>query len=104
MAKSFYRTAAWESLRKAALRRDKWRCQICGVGIRGKKVGQSRPIVDHIEPRPRGVQTVTNADVLPNLQCLCLPCSNRKTQHDGSYGESRPEIGDDGFPVGGGWG
>ena len=115
MAKSkFYRTKEWETLRKVVLKRDHWRCQICGCGVRGKRAGQSAPVVDHITPRPHEVYNprtgviepadyLTKYDVITNLQLLCLPCSNRKSQHDGSFGEPKAEIGSDGFPVGSEW-
>src|SRR5574338_1233005 len=46
-ADPFYLSPEWKILRLAALRRDRWRCVICGVSIAGK--GQAT--VDHIKPR-----------------------------------------------------
>ncbi len=65
----FYRSIAWQDLRKAALRRDRWRCQAEGCGERATHV-------DHIERRPH-VDRVTDADVLSNLRCLCAYHDNQ---------------------------
>ena len=95
---SFYKTKEWETLRKVVLKRDHWTCQVCGCGVRGKKAGQSRPVVDHIEPRPLGVNQITSHDVVGNLLLMCIRCHNTKT-----FGASKTEVGLDGLPVDGDW-
>ena len=70
----YYLSKEWEVLRLQALRAAGWRCQDCGVGVRGAKAGQSRPVVDHVVNRKQG-----GADTLANLRVLCLPCHNKKT-------------------------
>ena len=55
----FYRSAEWLALRKAALKRDNYRCIAPGCG-------KPAVIVDHIVSRRAGGQ-----DTLSNLRCLC---------------------------------
>lgn len=59
----FYKSKAWLRLRAAVLRRDKYRCTICGEPAR---------IVDHVVSRKRG-----GKDVMANLRSLCRTCDNR---------------------------
>ena len=92
----YYRSPAWEALRKAALKAAHWRCADCGQGVRGQAAGQSRPIVDHIVPRRKG-----GSDAMHNLRVLCLPCHNRKTHWEDR--NTHEQTGADGFPVGKGW-
>ena len=76
-ADPYYLSGEWEVLRLQALRLAGWRCADCGVGVRGVKAGQSRPIVDHVVNRKQG-----GADTLDNLRVLCLPCHNKKTAYE----------------------
>ena len=90
VADAYYTSPEWEKLRVQALRRDGWRCTKCGVGVRGARAGQSRPVVDHIVNRKQG-----GKDELANLEVLCLPCHNKKTawvDHN-----TRAEVGLDGL-------
>ena len=67
----FYSTNAWDVLRRAALRRDRYTCQHCGVLCLGKKRKCPSPHVDHILPiRDRPDLELT----LSNLQVLCASC------------------------------
>jgi len=67
---------AWRSLRLVALRRDGYRCVICGTSVAGK--GMAR--VDHILPRSTHPHL---ALVLSNCRTLCTRCDNQ------SHGEKR---------------
>lgn len=93
VADPYYLSAEWQSLRLLALRTAGWRCGHCGVGVRGAKAGQSRPVVDHVVPRRKG-----GADAISNLEVLCLPCHNRKTAHVDL--NNKAPIGVDGLPDG----
>jgi 5-methylcytosine-specific restriction endonuclease McrA len=66
----FYQTPAWKALRRAALRRDGYRCAICKRDVSGK--GQSR--VDHVRP----VSTHPHLALsLANLRVLCANHDNQ---------------------------
>jgi len=69
----FYATAEWRDLRRQALKRDRYRCVLCGADLR--KLGSSR--VDHIESRRRRPDL---ALVLANVRSLCAPCDNRQSR------------------------
>jgi 5-methylcytosine-specific restriction endonuclease McrA len=58
-ADPYYKTRAWQLLRKAALRRDLYTCVVPGCG-------QPAYAVDHIKARRAG-----GADALWNLRSLC---------------------------------
>lgn len=58
-ADPYYKTRAWQLLRKAALRRDLYTCVVPGCG-------QPAYAVDHILARRAG-----GADTLDNLRSLC---------------------------------
>lgn len=64
---------AWEKLRKTALRRDRYLCQLCD------KAGRVRPAteVDHIVALVNG-----GTDALSNLQSVCITCHKLKTGAD----------------------
>lgn len=100
MPDTWYLSPEWKALRKEALRRDRYTCQVCGVSIRGAKFGGARPIVDHVEPRR---QRPDLAMALNNLVSLCIACHNRKSRGDGSHGVIKPKIGENGFPLGSEW-
>lgn len=92
----FYQSAEWRNLRKLAIKRDKWRCQHCGVMVRGPRMGESRPYVDHIKNR-RLFPAL--ALLLHNLQTLCAACHNRKTVAIDDSARAKPAIGADGYPI-----
>lgn len=59
-------TPVSQKLRWSILRRDQYRCQVCGE--------TDRPLhVDHIIPRAKG-----GGNSPSNLQCLCDKCNMRK--------------------------
>jgi 5-methylcytosine-specific restriction enzyme A len=62
--------AAWDRIRRIALRRDSYLCQTC--------LAQGRPTtatqVDHIVPKAKG-----GTDDLGNLSSVCAPCHMAKT-------------------------
>ena len=95
----FYKTHFWEKLRLAALRRDNWVCQRCGVKALGKKRNGISPHVDHIKERG-GATGPTALDTLENLQVLCSKCHNVRTAID-REAKAKPLIGYDGLPVDG---
>jgi 5-methylcytosine-specific restriction endonuclease McrA len=91
---SIYGTPAWHRLRGQALKRDGYRCTVCGVSVRGR--GNSR--VDHVLP----VSTYPQHKLeLANLRTLCPSCDNKRHAEKG--GKERPAIGDDGVALKG-WG
>jgi len=63
-AASFYPSRAWKQLRLLALKRDHWRCTVCGVHVGGK----AKASVDHILPAR---QRPDLAMSLSNLRTLC---------------------------------
>ncbi|WP_088956364.1 HNH endonuclease signature motif containing protein [Variovorax sp. HW608] len=71
----FYQSAAWKALRLKALRRDRWRCVLCGASVAAR--GMSR--VDHIQSRKARPDL---AMVLSNLRTLCPACDNRRHASD----------------------
>lgn len=73
----FYQCAEWQALRLQALRRDRWRCVLCGASVATR--GQSR--VDHIQPRRVRPDL---ALVLSNLRTLCARCDNQRHAIDKS--------------------
>lgn len=92
----FYRTKNWLRLRAQALRAQ----PICAT----PRCGAASTDVDHIQPRPRGTDGLTAADVLNNLRCYCRACHSRKTaRRDGGFGRQpsrRVAVGADGWPEG----
>ena len=89
----FYLSEAWKKLRYQRIKLDKWRCQHCGISVRGKKYGGATPHVDHVQPRQDNPDRELDIDA---LQTLCAPCHNRKTHVDR---KDLPLIGADGYPV-----
>lgn len=69
MTDPFYRSLNWRQLRGAALRRDRWRCVVCG---------DRAVVVDHIVSRRNG-----GPDTLGNLRSLCRRHDNaiKENQH-----------------------
>jgi 5-methylcytosine-specific restriction endonuclease McrA len=73
VADAFYSSTDWRALRQAALKRDRFRCVMCG---------KAAVVVDHIVSRRAG-----GGDDLGNLRCLCRACDNRVKE--GPSGERR---------------
>ena len=79
----FYHTPGWKAARRAALRRDGYRCRVCGVGL-GKR-GQAR--VDHIQP----VRTYPHLALsLANLRSLC-PLHDNQSHREKGRGSGTPQ-------------
>jgi 5-methylcytosine-specific restriction endonuclease McrA len=83
-ANGFYDTPAWKAARRAALKRDGYRCVVCGCDISG--VGQSR--VDHIKPLRTHPELALS---LANLRSLCATHDNQGHREKGSGGPARVE-------------
>ncbi len=63
----------WVRLRNAAMKRDKYICQLCllqGICTPAREV-------DHILNKARG-----GSDTMDNLQSVCKPCHKAKTQKE----------------------
>lgn len=85
--KSFYRRSAWQAARLAALKRDRFSCQICG---------QRAQEVHHlIELNENNVNDPDITLNLNNLQSLCHDCHTRITNEEHKAGE--PDAGKDYF-------
>ena len=69
-------------LRPDILERDQYTCQQCGTAVTHRTAE-----IDHIRPVRRFKRPI-DANVEGNLQTLCLPCHDKKTQAD-RQGESR---------------
>lgn len=65
--------ARWRKLRAAVMERDKWLCQAC------QRQGRATPAyaVDHIVNKAEG-----GDDSPGNLEALCRPCHQQKTQQE----------------------
>lgn len=79
---------AWVKMRKQAMERDAYLCQPCA------KEGKVTPATecDHVTPKAQG-----GKDVLRNLQAICRPCHQAKTQREANGGKpvvmkDRPEF------------
>jgi hypothetical protein len=76
----------WRSLRRKAMRRDRWRCVACGMSKKdmnakyaGTRYSKSpKMFVDHIVP----VSLNGPEFDLANLQTLCMDCNRKKTKND----------------------
>jgi 5-methylcytosine-specific restriction endonuclease McrA len=96
-ADPFYGSTAWVKLRSRV--RARWRrdgsppCPLCKKAITGV------PIVDHIIPRRKRPDLALEGS---NMQVVCHPCNTQKGVWEDRE-DRGPEIGADGFPVGGGW-
>jgi len=65
----FYKSREWMSLRKEALKRDNYECQLCKAAGRYHKAEN----VHHMKE----VKTHPHLSLtLSNLQCLCIKCHN----------------------------
>lgn len=74
-ATDFYNSREWKQLRYQALKLNGGKCQCCGAGRSDGAVIH----VDHIKPRSKfpALQLV-----LTNLQVLCKPCNEGKSNLD----------------------
>lgn len=84
---------AWDRLRKLILQRDLHLCQPCQRNGRVTVATQ----VDHIKPKAAG-----GTDDEDNLQSICKPCHDVKTQREAEDAQGRKHrqtIGLDGWPV-----
>ena len=73
-ARSFYRSQAWQAVRRRALIRDGFTCRICGARATA---------VDHIkELTPENITNPSISLSLDNLQSLCHDCHTIKTMED----------------------
>jgi hypothetical protein len=75
-ANGFYDTPAWKAARLAALRRDGYRCVVCGCDISGK--GNAR--VDHVKPLLTHPHLALS---LANLRSLCADHDNQRHREKG---------------------
>jgi len=81
--------AAWVRLRAVILDRDLHLCQPCKRNRRVTPATQ----VDHVKPKAKG-----GTDDPDNLQAICAPCHESKTEADkGHHGPRR--VGMDGYPI-----
>lgn len=85
----------WRKTRALILRIDKYLCQSCLA--KGRTTAAAE--VDHIVPKHKG-----GTDEADNLQSLCKPCHQDKTQSEaaealGQTYQPRVTIGRDGWPV-----
>ena len=72
---SLYHSVAWRKLRRQALIRDEWLCQMClkeGILTQAK-------IGDHIIPIKQDWDKRLDID---NIQSLCMSCHNKKTNEE----------------------
>lgn len=76
IADPFYSSEEWRELRIFVLRRDRWRCVLCGTGVHHK--GMAR--VDHIKPRRTHPELARDTN---NLRTLCPSCDNRRHAEKG---------------------
>jgi HNH endonuclease len=90
----FYDRRVWRRLRKVALRRDGYRCTVCGISV--SKPGKAR--VDHIKP----VRTHPHLALsLANLRSLCADHDNKRHWEKGLRSGVEKRLGCDasGLPL-----
>lgn len=91
--------AAWDRVRKVVLTRDCGLCQACKKNSRVTIATE----VDHIIGKAKAKTlrwSQERMDAPGNLQSLCKPCHDAKTQEDqGKLLRPRVTIGADGWPV-----
>lgn len=80
----FYQSSTWKNLRLQALKRDHFRCVICGVYVGGKGDGR----VDHIKTRRDRPDLALD---LANLRSLCALHDNQAHREKGGGGGARIE-------------
>ncbi|KQQ93637.1 HNH endonuclease [Massilia sp. Leaf139] len=90
---------AWVKLRTRIMERDCGLCQVC------KKDGRVTVAyaVDHIVSKANAARlrwTSEQVDHPSNLQAICRPCHDVKTQEEQGKAKHKPvRIGIDGFPI-----
>jgi 5-methylcytosine-specific restriction endonuclease McrA len=90
-----YYTKQWLIMRRRILKRDGYRCVVCGTSLAGKK--KSR--VDHIVP----VKDCPALAFEPtNLRSLCPSCDNKR-HHEKTKAVPRKQVNLQGVPVGSDW-
>lgn len=67
----FYATERWRALRIRVLRRDRWRCVLCGAPVHARKAAR----IDHIKPRRQHPELAWDER---NLRTLCVRCDNQR--------------------------
>jgi 5-methylcytosine-specific restriction protein A len=73
----FYLTSQWRAIRRRVLRRDNYRCVMCGADV--SAVGTAR--IDHIKPRSTHPHLALDIN---NLRALCAKrCDNRRHREKG---------------------
>lgn len=91
--------AAWVKLRTRIMERDHGLCQVCS------KAGRVTVAyaVDHITSKANAARlnwTPEQIDAESNLQAICRPCHDEKTEvEQGKRKRPRTKIGADGWPV-----
>lgn len=87
--------SAWDRLRETILQRDDYLCQQClrDGRLTPLKVRPYDHAVDHIIPKAKG-----GTDDPDNLQSLCAPCHDAKTEADLDRRKAR-QVGPDGYPL-----
>lgn len=78
--KPFYASVAWQAARMAALKRDRFSCQICGQ--------RAQEVHHRIELDENNVNDPDIALNLKNLQSLCHDCHTRITSETHKAGGS----------------
>jgi len=89
----------WGVARYAVLRRDDYRCIICGQDDRNevareyrRRHGKSILEVNHIQPVNGRRQSVSCANHMDNLETLCHPCHVAVTKQQRDMGLLRPTV------------
>lgn len=75
--RAWYKTARWQKLRRAVLKRDGYRCQATGVALVGRYPDGNSPVVDHIIPH-RGDEALFWDET--NLQAVSKEYHDREKQ------------------------
>lgn len=91
--------AAWDRLRKRIMERDCGLCQPC----RKKGLVSIATAVDHIVSKAKAATlrwSQENIDAEANLQAICKPCHDVKTEEEqGKKKHRQVTTGSDGWPV-----
>ncbi len=92
----FYWSKDWFKVRAKVLKRDGYKCQRCGIDVKGK--GNAH--VDHIQNRKQFPELALE---MSNLWTLCPPCHSKFTHSFESNLSKTVPIGLDGYPVDSEW-